>query len=88
MSWMAADEVSGSLEITPPHITQKIIDVDTLTKSVLPTGRIKVEKGIILQEAEVIVHKSSAGRPVGLYVDWIPMANIDVEELRIALAGG
>lgn len=48
-------------------------------ESVLPTGRLKVENGVLFQEAEVITHN---GPDVGVRHVWFPVDPTIADALR------
>ena len=64
------------------QITPRLQTVNNL-RSILPTGRLKIQKGKLLQEATVIVHKQvSEDEPVGVYTHWFAASLVIVDEVR------
>ena len=68
---------------TSPIISAELSEVNGLTQSTLPTGRIKLEGGMLYQEALVIVHKSTKSQSAGLHYEWIPFPAAIMERIRI-----
>lgn len=63
---------------TPP-----ISCVDHNSRTVLPTGALKLEGGVLYQQANMIVHRESAGEPVGFRTGvWIPVPDALVAAIR------
>jgi hypothetical protein len=51
-------------------------------KSILPTGSLKLENGVLYQEASVFVHVATQTEPVGLTREWFPVKGSLVEQIR------
>ncbi len=58
--------------------TPRLVDIDPKTRSILPTGSVKISGGAIIHEAEVIVHHPCEIRTavgvqafeIGVYMLW------------------
>jgi len=66
-----------------PFVTPRLSVVNTDGQSILPTGSIKVVNGVLLQEVEIIVHRTQLGsRGPGLYIDWIAFSARQMLDLQ------
>ena len=63
-------------------VTKRISVVDTLDKSILPTGALKIEDGSVFQEAMVINHKATVSNPAVISYEWLPISNDFIEALQ------
>lgn len=51
--------------------TEELQFVENGVKSILPTGRLKIEDGQLSQEIMLFIHKTTPEKEAGLYKEWI-----------------
>jgi hypothetical protein len=64
-------------------ITEKLMVVDAYVRSVLPTGRLKIEGKIIYQEVEVISHHQTKTQTIGITKEWIAVPKEFMDEVYL-----
>lgn len=55
-----------------PHITRRLLTAGKPPKSILPTGSLKFEGGVLYIEAKILTHDKSEGNEPGFSTEWIP----------------
>ena len=53
------------------NTTERLQIVESGTMSILPTGSLKFEEGVLYQEVLLFMHKPTPEKDLGMYREWV-----------------